>query len=118
MEGTKGTPEKYTGRLGVPSAVHVGKVVVLRIPTPTPTHDGEASDVAGVSRGVSARIVPIKLFEQRLQSLIRSCLCCAWRASLVAFQVQAFAHGEPRRLGLRIAGRYSKGEEAHFQLGR
>ncbi len=60
MEGTKGTPEKYTGRLGVPSAVHVGKVVVLRIPTSTPTHDGEASDVAGVSRGVSARIVPIK----------------------------------------------------------
>ena len=58
MEGTKGTPEKYTGRLGIPAAVHVGTVLVLRIPTAAAVEESE-----NVTRGYSfssAKVVSVK----------------------------------------------------------
>jgi hypothetical protein len=33
MDGTRASPTEYTGRVGVPSFLQVGKVIVLRIPT-------------------------------------------------------------------------------------
>lgn len=42
MDGTRVTPDSYTGRLGIPAFCEVGKVAVLRIPT-CAKHDAEQS---------------------------------------------------------------------------
>ena len=40
MDGTRKTPERYTGRYGIPAFAEIGKIMVLRLP-------GEAADAAG-----------------------------------------------------------------------
>jgi hypothetical protein len=41
MDGTRATPEAYTGRLGIPLFRELGKVMVLRLTVP---HDGSGAD--------------------------------------------------------------------------
>ncbi len=47
MDGTRATPEQYTGRLGIPPFGELGKVMVLRLSTPT--------DDAGADDGFTAK---------------------------------------------------------------
>jgi len=43
MDGTKATPEQYTGRLGLPGFAPLGKIVVLRLRTGLPHERGDDS---------------------------------------------------------------------------
>jgi hypothetical protein len=60
MDGTRVTPERYTGRMGIPPFRELGKVMVLRLSTPT--------DDAGADDSFTATAKPATERYQRLSA--------------------------------------------------